>query len=272
MHGDCCFPNVSQSNPGVNTSLQDFQIGRSCLYPMLPKPTEEQRTWHQSYSMISSVAKETFDNLNSSCGDTNVAPWGSLYPVYSERSKQIYKNMHCAQANGITDGVRWDVLINCDSHNAINAFIALESNAIHENCKIRFLFSGKSDDLKRLQCHFPLFGTCPESLAFQIPKGTSLSKNDIISLCTSGLEAPYRAVKMYANVFCHICNGEYFRNMLFCHKLLEDESPKSAKTKGFTALIDGSFIDELNDKRIVKEQAILKACFLDNVSLLPSCF
>jgi hypothetical protein len=128
----------------------------------------------------------------------------------------------------------------------------------------KFLYSGNSDDLKKSKCHFPLIDTCPEHPEFPMPDGVRLSKNDIVSLCTSGLMSPYRAIKMYANVFCHICNGEYYSSFLFCRKLPEYNT-KGANSKGFTALIDTNFIDELNDNSIVKEETIPEACFLDNV-------
>jgi hypothetical protein len=127
--------------------------------------------------------------------------------------------MHCAQANEITDGVRWDILINCHSNNIINAFIGLESNAIPKHCNINFLYSGNSDDLKKPKCHFPLIDTCPEYPEFQMPDGVRLSKNDIVSLCTSGLMSPYRAIKMYANVFCHFVMAKATVVFLFCLKL-----------------------------------------------------
>jgi hypothetical protein len=242
---------------------------------MLPQPTGDDKINFQSFTMISSssVGKEFLNSssevLNTSCGDTNVAPWGSLFPVFSAKSKQIYKNMQCAKANGITDGVQWDAIINCYVDEVIGAIIGLEANTIPENCEINFFYPGDIGDLKRSKCYFPLIDICPESPEFQIPEGTGLSRNDIVTLCTSGLVSPYHATKMFVNVFCHICNAEHFNKYLFCRKI-SDGGLKGVKSKGFTALIDSRFLDEMNDYNNKKEEYFAKACSSDGVSLVYS--
>ena len=57
--------------------------------------------------MITSVPNDLI------CGDANVAFWGSFRPVYSPSRNQIYKNIICATADGVTDGLLWDVILNC---------------------------------------------------------------------------------------------------------------------------------------------------------------
>jgi hypothetical protein len=57
---------------------------------------------YQSFLMVTSVKKIVGRNGQSfvSCGNKNVAPWGSLYLVYSPKSKHIYKNIECAREDG----------------------------------------------------------------------------------------------------------------------------------------------------------------------------
>jgi hypothetical protein len=242
---------------------------------VLPRPKEDERHLYQPFLMISSsINKENIGSsneiINKSCGDTQVAPWGSLYPVYSAKSKQIYKNIQCAKAYKITDGIPWNAIINCFEDEVNNAIIGLEINKIPENCEISFYYSGNIDDLKISKCYSSLIDTCPESLEFQTPEGTNLSKSEIVSLCTSGLMSPFQDRKMYANVFCFICNGEYFSKSLVCRKI-SDGGFKGVKSKGFTALIDSDLINTLNDNHNVKEVSLPKACSLnDNVSLFYS--
>jgi hypothetical protein len=267
INGDCCYPKTLALNSSDKRSVFGFQIQQSCLYPTFPEPKEDEKHLYQSFLMISSVGEEhlgsTNEILNTSCGDTHVAPWGSLYPVHSAKSKQIYKNIQCAKANEVTDEIWWDAIINCYADDVVDAIIGLEENTSPENCEISFHYPGDIGDLKRSKCYSSLIGTCPESLEFQMPEGTSLSRNDIVSLCTSGLMSPYTAIKMYANVFCHICNDERFDKFLLCRKI-SDGGLKGVKSKGFTALIDSDFIDKLNDNNIVKEEVLPRACSLDD--------
>jgi hypothetical protein len=79
--------------------------------------------------------------------------------------------------------------------------------------------------------------------------------------------SPYPITKMYANVFCHICNAEDFSRNVFCGKNT-DEGLKGVNTKGFTALIDQSFIYEQHESKIVKEENIKCLCSLHDVSLI----
>jgi hypothetical protein len=240
---------------------------------MTPQPNEDEKMLYQSLIMVSSVGKNVLDNStgksNSSCGDANVAPWGSLYPVYSARSKQVYKNLVCAQENDISDGIIWDAVINCISDEVIGAMIALESNTFPESCIINFIYPGDYDDLQTSKCDLPFIDKCPQDPNFQMPEWTSLSKRDIVILCESGLVAPYRVEKKYANVFCHICNAEGFSS--FCEKKSDGRSD-GIISKGFTALIDDGLITRTNGNYQTKAGAVPRVCAFEEVSLYSRSF
>jgi hypothetical protein len=206
--------------------LTDNGNSHNCLYPIFPQPTEEQHLY-QSFLMVSSVNKTLMghseDNSNKTCGDLNVAPWGSLYPVYSTQSKKLYKNMKCAQEDGVDTGVIvWDAVIYCRDANLIPgitlAASAFETKSVPESCKINFVFPEDVGILQPLKCYTNLIDTCSKSTDFQVPKGINASKDDIRTLCSnSDIISPFRATKLYANVFCHICSGEWYSRTRTCN-------------------------------------------------------
>jgi hypothetical protein len=226
--------------------------------------------------MVSSVQNISTGSLgapsNLSCGDMNVAPWGSLYPVYSAKSNKIYKNIECARDNGEdADVILWDAVINCQGEDITPdislAATALDSESIPENCGVEFIFPGSNEVLQHLICYHNLIDTCSESHDFQVPTGTNVSKDDIRTLCTkSGFVSPYRARKMYANVFCHICNEvSYFRDN-HCRKFTEGQIGKMGSGKGFVALIDDKFIAASRNTDNGRKNDLPTACSIKNVS------
>jgi hypothetical protein len=266
------------SHKNVTTRLvDDFQNGRSCLYPLLPQPTETKQILYQSFLMVSSVQNNLNSGLdglsNVSCGDINVAPWGSLYPVYSAKSRQIYKNIECAKEDGEdVDLIQWNALIHCpdvDSKPGISlASNVLDTESITENCQIYFTFPGNYDVIKPLKCYINLIDTCSEWQDFRVPEGANISKDDIVTLCSkSGLLSPYRATRMYANVFCHICNEPFFRKYV-CNKYAKDleEGKSLLGSDGFTALIDHNFITGRGDANNGRKHVVPAVCSAIDVS------
>jgi hypothetical protein len=229
--------------------------------------------------MVSSVqnnSKGGLDGLsNVSCGDINVAPWGSLYPVYSAKSRQIYKNIECAKENGEdVDLIQWNAVINChpgvESTPGISlAANVLDAESITEKCQIYFFFPGNYDVIKPFKCYINLIDNCSESHDFQVPVGTNASKDDIVTLCTkSGFISPYRAKRMYANVFCHICNEPSFFRKKVCNKYAEvfKEGRSIFSYGGFTALIDSNFITGKGDANDDRKHALPSVCLVIEVS------
>jgi hypothetical protein len=146
-----------------------------------------------------------------------------------------------------------------------SAIIGLDTETIPENCNINFIFPGDINVLQPLICYKNLINTCSESDYFRVPEGINVSKDDIRKLCTnSGIVSPYRVKSMYANVFCHICNGEFFHQKTKCTKYTGSMFSKiKLVPQGFTALIDVRFI---TGTRLVGRDKVPIACSYNNVS------
>jgi hypothetical protein len=265
---NCCFPNTPPSeSKSEEKSKQDNENDLSCLYAILPQD-KANALKHQSFLMVTSV-KETASRKGQSyvsCGDKNVAPWGSLYPVYSPKSRRIYKNIECAREDGMgSDVIFWDAFIDCKD--IVEAATWLDTSSVPENCKINFIFPRDLDILYPFRCYINLTDTCPNSKDFQVPEGTNVSKDEIKALCSnSGIRSPYRGRKLYANVFCSICNEETFSRADTCDKL-STSAGKSGGSRRFIALIDQKFITERSDDSSrLRGQVLPLACSPSDVS------
>lgn len=262
---NCCFPQNTTPDPGITEPEPE------CLFPVIPHPQGARRIFYQSYRMISKVNKEdmsnTEKNVDTKCGDKPVAPWGSLFPVFSKKSKRIYKNEACAKDANITDGELWDIFLSCiykettfwakDVSDIIsNLFSGIEQN----ECEVKFVYPGKSSELTQEICFEDLISTCKET-DFEIPEGLSLSRQDIRTACTSGLVSPYRYENMYANVFCHICNGKTVRSNYKCTSYQDFRGFKEGSLSG---LLDGIFL--WNNKKEPSIKSSPRACISGNGS------
>ncbi|XP_045173157.2 uncharacterized protein LOC123534797 [Mercenaria mercenaria] len=245
-NGNCCFPHKPKDDGRL-------KVSHTCFFPVTPQPTEKDKQRYQSYSMISSIPEkdhgESTTVPNTSCGEENVAPWGGLYPVYSAEYKLLYKNMACAAANGVTDGMLWDAVLNCDDYfhgiklDVSNFILRLDSNYIPEECEVNFVYRGNIEDIKSLKCYTDVITTCLDS-HFKIPDEAYASEEGIIEMCTSGLVSPFKAgMKIFANVFCYICNNHYFRKETECPDNAYNAG-RGPKSRGLFALIDGNFMSK----------------------------
>jgi hypothetical protein len=226
--------------------------------------------------MVSSVKNNSKGGLggqsNLSCGDINVAPWGSLYPVYSAKSRKIYKNIECAKEDGgDVNIIPWNAVIKCQngrfSPGISVAASVLDEGSLRRDCYIYLTFPGDYDDLKPLKCYNNLVDTCSESQNFQVPEGMNVSRDDIVTLCTkSGFLSHFRqSFRLYANVFCHICNEIFYRNK-FCKIYAEDESKTPLENGVFTALIDFNFITGRRHDDNGKKHVLPTVCSVIDVS------
>lgn len=217
--------------------------------------------------MVSSVSKRAGNEKKSAtkeyCGKENVAPWGSLYPIYSPKRKQIYKNSVCAEAANVDDGELWGAKIYCrktdDIVTSIDRYlVGLDSNFVHPDCQVNFIFPGDVEEIRPLICYLDLIDSCNRS-DFQVPIWINASADEIIQACTSGLLSPFRKNTLYKNVFCQICNSDnsFFRDTL-CFIL--DESESRNEDMAFIGLIDGRVLEEISKKRVGVRQMKLKAC------------
>lgn len=130
--------------PMLPTDYRAAHTKFECLFPSTPQPNPDERYLFRSYYMISSVLNESVYPINSatniSCGEEEVAPWGSLQPVYSAKRKQIYKNIACANADGVDDGKLWAAKLHCRNDfnddlgvDVTTYLLTLESYSMHEH-------------------------------------------------------------------------------------------------------------------------------------------
>ncbi|XP_045190138.2 uncharacterized protein LOC123547251 [Mercenaria mercenaria] len=258
---NCCFPSDPSSKP------DDIHSESVCLFPLLLEPKGKDRRFYQSYWMISDVPGDNNGDRHGAtkakCGDENVAPLGTLLPVFSKKTRKIYKNSVCANAANVTDGKPWDVLLTCKYMGTsplkkdIATFISnLYLTSLHEDCQLQFTYPGDNADLKSEKCFTNLIKTCSER-DFSIPEQLPLSRYLIRQLCTtSGLLSPYRRFDMYANVFCYICNGVTFSKTSLCNNYYVENR---GLTDNLVLLLDGIFMSD-GDKMASKQQSSPKAC------------
>jgi hypothetical protein len=274
--GDCCFPQEEIFQNKQDSEASNFK--RECLHPTtFVLPVETKILFH-SYYMITSVMNE--DKSGLACGDTRVAFWGSLFPVYSASKQHIYKNRACADADNVKDGQAWDVLLSCNAESVLhhnNKSIIIENDDSYlidfvlrggfksKNCHINFMFN--DEKIQKLKCFDDVIDDCSNSAMMSTANVANFSAEEIIAACTNGFLSPYRQQKMYANVFCHICNGENYKQEGLCPNMRSIHSARGGfTTKNIVALID---MDFLLTKRLTSKSpgtSIRKACRGDNVS------
>lgn len=221
--------------------------------------------------MISEVNKDdmssTEKDVATKCGDKLVAPWGTLFPVFSKKTKRIYKNEACAKDANVTDGELWDIVLSCSyqhttfwSKDFSDIISYLFSDIEQNGCEVKFVYPGKNSELTQELCFEDLISTCKET-DFEIPEGFSLSMQDIRTACTSGLVSPYRYKNMYANVFCHICNKNSVHSSYVCEG---NQAGRTFKEGSLSGLIDGIFL--WNNKEEPSIKSSRRACISENGS------
>jgi hypothetical protein len=151
---------------------------------------------------------------NPTCGDTNVAFWGSFFPVYSASQNKIYKNIVCALADNVADGNVFASFLTCKAQGTIlnlyseRHFLNMESTTdiVNENtCHVNFMV--EKYNIKSQKCYMDVVDTCPVLEMIIVPQNMNLSAEEMIDACLSGLLSPVRKEKIYANIFCFICNN-----------------------------------------------------------------
>ncbi|XP_060594596.1 uncharacterized protein LOC132748948 [Ruditapes philippinarum] len=211
------------------------------------------RRLYQSYWVINDVRNYNVGTGHSilpnlKCGDEKTDPWGSFIPVFSKSTRKIYNNSACAEADNVTDGVLWNFIINCKylpntiHINDIPQYISnLHQNSFPKICHLHFKYPGNIFDLKSERCYTNLISTCANE-KFAIPGNINLTMSQIRQACTSGLVSPYRATDMYANVFCHICNGNRYSERDKCYI----DADGTRRFSGFFMHfhVDGIFLSE----------------------------
>ncbi|XP_060565326.1 uncharacterized protein LOC132724473 [Ruditapes philippinarum] len=230
-HGNCCFPDQAyrlgdgdvEDEHRSYVFKNDTTLAHECLYPSSQQPTDPAgRIQRQSFWMASEIIDTRYLPRNETCGNFEVAPWGSLLPVSSKRTGLIYKNIYCARGHNETeeDIVIWEGEYHCKTKS--RGYIDLD-RAYLETCQKQFFPPEDIAIQRKSLCYNSLIDTCSFP-AFLLPKTVHMSASEIVDACTSGFVSPYRRFDMFANIFCHICNGNN-RILHDCPNLVHERSP-----------------------------------------------
>ncbi|XP_060584217.1 uncharacterized protein LOC132740349 [Ruditapes philippinarum] len=108
--GDCCFLTEAEK-----VAVIDQRKHQECIAPATLDLLPTKYYKYRFYYMTTSCPDEQDSGQNNSfdCGNVHVAPWGSLFPIYSKSTGKIYKNSACADCHGVRDGVEWFAYMNC---------------------------------------------------------------------------------------------------------------------------------------------------------------
>jgi hypothetical protein len=235
---------------------------------------EDLRLKYNSYKMVTSVLVSDENNHTSAlkCGDVKVAPWGSFLPVYSKKARMIYKNTACAQAAGVLDGIVWDAVVSCEvkkvQRKDANSLIGLHSEYWSDSCHVYFFYPGDYSDINFLVCFENLISTCLQ-IPFEIPPQLQqFSRKEIRKACKSGLVSPFRISKMYANIFCYICNARTFQSTLQCSN--PERNSRGGVFGNFIALFDIRKLVKTSEENTFEKPIVKQAYYMDdrNVSTI----
>ena len=172
-----------------------------------PPSPQKKRDW---YYMITSGDQGICRDRNMSCSDENIAPWGSIQPVYSHTTNLVYKNKVCAQCNGVTDTVFYETYISCTGNPFGLQLSAVLSGHVKWNidCIVNFYPPEGTGDLHEHRCYDGMSVKCPDT--FQMPEyleHLNVSKEQVKRLCEEGFHSPLLNQVLYVNPICHMCNN-----------------------------------------------------------------
>ena len=105
---NCCFPSQ-------DTSKIVHKKEMTCVKPVLQWRNQTLK-YIQNYYMVD----KCFTNKIGSCKGTKMTKWESVIPVYAPSTGMIYYNKRCAECNGISDVIEWDVYATCSPPKLMN--------------------------------------------------------------------------------------------------------------------------------------------------------
>ena len=269
----CCFES------DVLKNQRDY-FEEECHFLTTANIEHEGRHKIISYNMISKCSRYTRgqSSTNIPCGEENVAPWGSLFPVYSKSSAKIFKNNACALCNGVTDGIAWDALMICHVYTSDGALkLRMQNIANFESflngynpdnlCYVNFKPQIPFSSLDHLRCLKDPISTCPND-DFSIPGGLSMTKDEVRQACSSGLTSYYTMFGSFKNVFCHICNKQAWPEKRACMSLLM--YPRDDFLLKFSSLLTTDFL--LKKYRAKRSNNKLPTACMETKGFQKVCF
>jgi hypothetical protein len=201
-------------------------------------------------------------STNQKCGNFQVAPWGSLLPVSSKQTGNIYKNINCAKEHNVKeeDIVVWEGAYYCRNQRIL--YPELNENYLNRCQKQFYPPNGIAIQTSSL-CFNNLIDSCP-MIDFPIPMYLDVRPSDVIDACTSGFVSPYRQKDMFVNIFCHICNGFMLKSKGECRNLLSLSSTIGKTGLDIFGLIDYRYLPSLSrDQGVGSDSTMAKMACLE---------
>jgi hypothetical protein len=198
--------------------------------------------------------------VDNECGEENVAPWGSYYPVYSKSAGKIFKNKACAFCNGVTDGIVWDVMMVCNvymdsfegfkplTHSIGNYESFLNGFDPDNVCYVNFKPPVPYSTLNHLKCLQEPISICHDE-DFSLPEDLTMSKEQVVQACSSSFASYYSMFGAFKNVFCHICNNQLWNKVQSCMSL--QTFPRVDTNAKFTTLLRKSYLEQKSNDRSI---------------------
>ena len=227
----CCFPESRGENETVTQSTQ-------CLYASTVQPAESYYNNFASYNMVvdvpeqgCAVTSDTAELSHTGISWLEATALQEFHPVFSKSSGKIFKNMYLANCYREKNILPWKSELVCRPDRDIAAYaLYITSPKRYPYCKFNFYYPGDKADIEHERCFNNLIDKCA-NVTFDIPEGTSLTHEEIRAACESGFNSPYVLIGQYANVFCHICNGEESSTQWSCDR------PGPQKDKMFSHML-----------------------------------
>ena len=192
---DCCFPFLDTSKLVHKNKL-------TCIKPV-QQPLHHLMKYVQSYYMVDKCLSD--ETIN--CKESEPMQWDSVIPVYAQSTGMIYYNKKCAACNGISEVEEWVVLATCNPPKVLTSDVLIK-DLHNESCEIEFA-APEEADIDKYKCYDNIIDSCNMT-------GRWLEDDPFLREACESVYAPAfshgfffsTTTKIYANVFCKLCDGE----------------------------------------------------------------
>ena len=198
MKNSCCLPckcDAMCSEIG-NCCSKSNSYGYMCHSPYV----EDETNRDLGYFMVDTCPnKSTFTD----CLGEEVAPWGTLYPVYDPVTDRNFYNNRCAECSGIYNYIFWDLNLEPLTFDlSLSTCLNALSGGRQHGCRIGF---APPKDMNKMDqaCSSDLISSCNFTGLW------SQYDTDLERACAM-MYSPVRdhsGYPEYANDYCALCNG-----------------------------------------------------------------
>lgn len=196
INDNCCF---DPSSFGVNAIMQ------KCMSPVVTNidvPTA-------MYLMIHSCQKGSYQsaNGNSSLCSFDKTDYKSFGPVMSRTRGEVYVNQDCATCNNVHDTVPWKLSVKCPKDKADHSYDTLKLlrglNVGKVGCYMSYV-PPNNLDIEPRECRSDAIRKC--NVTGKVDKWEPLW--EFCPMINATFSRSRK--KSYGNIFCYICNENYF--------------------------------------------------------------